>query len=49
LVLALLALGAYATLLSQGTVQNHVTNIFGKLHVQDRTQAALKARSLGLV
>lgn len=35
--------------LAEGTVKNHVTNILGKLEVRDRTQAALKARSLGLV
>jgi len=30
-------------------VKNHVTNIFGKLKVHDRTQAALRARELGLI
>ena len=35
--------------LAEGTVKNHVTNILGKLGVSDRTQAALKARDLGLV
>jgi DNA-binding NarL/FixJ family response regulator len=34
--------------IAEGTVKNHVTNIFTKLGVQDRTQAALKARELGL-
>jgi DNA-binding NarL/FixJ family response regulator len=34
--------------IAEGTVKNHVTNIFTKLGVQDRTQAALKARDLGL-
>jgi DNA-binding NarL/FixJ family response regulator len=34
--------------LAEGTVKNHVTNILGKLDVRDRTQAALKARELGL-
>ncbi|MEA4908701.1 MAG: response regulator transcription factor [Anaerolineaceae bacterium] len=34
--------------LSEGTVKNYVTNIFQKLGVQDRTQAALQARQLGL-
>jgi len=34
--------------IAEGTVKNHVTSIFAKLGVQDRTQAALKARSLGL-
>ena len=35
--------------LAEGTVKNHVTNILGKLGVKDRTQAALRARELGLV
>ena len=35
--------------IAEGTVKNHVTSIFAKLHVQDRTQAALKARELGLL
>lgn len=35
--------------ITEGTVKNHVTNILGKLEVRDRTQAALKARELGLV
>lgn len=35
--------------IAEGTVKNHVTNIFGKLRVHDRTQAALKARELGLL
>ncbi len=35
--------------LAEGTVRNHLTNVLGKLGVSDRTQAALKARSLGLV
>jgi len=34
--------------IAEGTVKNHVTNIFGKLKVHDRTQAALRARELGL-
>jgi DNA-binding NarL/FixJ family response regulator len=40
-----------ATLLfiTEGTVKNHVTNILGKLGVRDRTQAALRARELGLL
>lgn len=33
----------------EGTVKNHMSNIFGKLGVLDRTQAALKARELGLI
>ncbi len=35
--------------LAEGTIKNHLSNIFGKLGVRDRTQAALKARELGLV
>jgi DNA-binding NarL/FixJ family response regulator len=35
--------------ISEGTVKNHLTSVFTKLGVQDRTQAALRARELGLV
>ena len=35
--------------ITEGTVKNHVTDILGKLGVHDRTQAALKARDLGLL
>jgi len=35
--------------IAEGTVKNHVTHILGKLDVRDRTQAALKARELGLL
>jgi len=35
--------------IAEGTVKNHVSNILGKLGVRDRTQAALKARDLGLI
>lgn len=35
--------------ITEGTVKNHITNILGKLGVRDRTQAALKARELGLL
>lgn len=35
--------------IAEGTVKNHLTSIFSKLDVRDRTQAALKARSLGLL
>ncbi|HEX6648802.1 MAG TPA: response regulator transcription factor [Pyrinomonadaceae bacterium] len=35
--------------LAEGTVKNHITNILGKLGVRDRTQAALKAKDMGLV
>jgi DNA-binding NarL/FixJ family response regulator len=34
--------------ISEGTVKNHLTSIFSRLAVQDRTQAALKARELGI-
>ena len=54
-VLKLLAAGATnkeigrALLLAEGTVKNHVTNILTKLGVTDRTQAAIKARDVGLL
>ncbi|MBG0564613.1 response regulator [Actinoplanes aureus] len=54
-VLRLLARGnsnreiAAALFLAEGTVKNHVTNVLGKLGVRDRTQAALRAGSLGLL
>jgi DNA-binding NarL/FixJ family response regulator len=35
--------------LAEGTVKNHVTSILTKLDVRDRTQAALRARQLGIV
>jgi DNA-binding NarL/FixJ family response regulator len=35
--------------LAEGTVKNHVTNVLGKLGARDRTQAALRARALGLL
>jgi DNA-binding NarL/FixJ family response regulator len=34
--------------ISQKTVRNHVSNIFNKLQVTDRVQAALRAREAGL-
>jgi DNA-binding NarL/FixJ family response regulator len=40
---------AVALGLTEGTVKNHLTNVFTKLGVQDRTQAALLARELGIV
>ncbi|XVU28697.1 response regulator [Actinoplanes sp. CA-054009] len=40
---------AAALFLAEGTVKNHVTNVLGKLGVRDRTQAALRARDLGLI
>jgi DNA-binding NarL/FixJ family response regulator len=41
-----IATGLY---LAEGTVKNHVTNVLAKLGARDRTQAALRARDLGLV
>jgi DNA-binding NarL/FixJ family response regulator len=35
--------------ITEGTVKNHTTNILGKLGVRDRTQAAIKAKEMGLV
>ena len=35
--------------IAEGTVKNHITHILGKLDARDRTQAALKARELGLL
>lgn len=40
---------AAALFVTEGTVKNHVTSILAKLEVGDRTQAALRARELGLV
>jgi DNA-binding NarL/FixJ family response regulator len=34
--------------LAEGTVKNYVSNILAKIDARDRTQAALKARELGL-
>jgi len=34
--------------LTEGTVKNYVSAILQKLGVQDRTQAALKARGMGI-
>jgi DNA-binding NarL/FixJ family response regulator len=54
-ILALLVQGASNREISEtlyiagGTVKNHLSNILGKLGVRDRTQAALKARELGLL
>ncbi len=33
---------------SQKTVRNHVSNIFGKLQVADRAEAIIRAREAGL-
>jgi two-component system NarL family response regulator len=35
--------------LSEKTIKNHVRNIFHKLHVYDRTQAAIHALRKGLI
>ncbi|HVN53448.1 MAG TPA: response regulator transcription factor [Anaerolineaceae bacterium] len=35
--------------IAEGTVKNHLTSILGKLNVQDRMQAVLKARELGVI
>lgn len=35
--------------ITEGTVKNHITHILGKLGVRDRTQAALKAKELGVI
>jgi DNA-binding NarL/FixJ family response regulator len=40
---------ADALLLSEGTVKNHVSSIFSKLGVSDRTKAVLQAMAKGLV
>jgi DNA-binding NarL/FixJ family response regulator len=40
---------AASLFLAEGTVKNHVTNVLGKLGARDRTQAALRARDLGLL
>jgi DNA-binding NarL/FixJ family response regulator len=39
---------AASLVIVEGTVKNHVTSVLGKLGVTDRTQAALRARELGL-
>lgn len=54
-VLTLLARGSSnreigeALYIASGTVKRHLSTILGKLGVRDRTQAALKARELGLL
>jgi DNA-binding NarL/FixJ family response regulator len=54
-ILAMIARGltnveiAERLVLSLKTVQNHVSNIFGKLQIADRAQAAIRARDAGLV
>ncbi len=53
-ILALIAEGAANAdiaeklVLSMKTVRNHVSNIFNKLQVADRAQAAIRAREMGL-
>jgi LuxR family maltose regulon positive regulatory protein len=36
-------------IVSLGTVKKHISNIFGKLEVESRTQAVARARALGLL
>jgi len=40
---------AESLFITEGTVKNHITHILGKLSVRDRTQAALKAKELGVI
>ncbi len=40
---------AYKLSLAEGTVKNYVTNVLAKIDARDRTQAALRARDLGLL
>ena len=40
---------AVVRLLAEGPVKNYVTGLLGKLGARDRTQAALRARALGLL
>jgi DNA-binding NarL/FixJ family response regulator len=35
--------------IAEGTVKNHLTNILAKLEVSDRTEAAMKAKELGVI
>ena len=38
-----------ALFIAVGTVKKHLSNIFGKMGVQNRTECAARARELGLV
>jgi DNA-binding NarL/FixJ family response regulator len=40
---------AAALVIAEGTVKNHLTSILAKLGVSDRTEAAMKAKELGLI
>ncbi|MDQ3034937.1 MAG: response regulator transcription factor [Myxococcota bacterium] len=40
---------AAALFVTEGTIKNHVTSIFEKLAVSSRTEAAMRARELGLI
>ena len=40
---------AMTFVIAEGTVKNHLTNILRKLEVQDRAQAVLKARKIGII
>jgi DNA-binding NarL/FixJ family response regulator len=40
---------AYELTVSEKTIKNHITNIFRKMHVNARTEAAVKAIKLGLI
>ncbi|MFK0257019.1 response regulator [Streptomyces sp. NPDC090445] len=38
-----------ALFVSEGTVKNHISRILGRLNLRDRTQAAIRARDMGLL
>jgi DNA-binding NarL/FixJ family response regulator len=40
---------AASLVIAEGTVKNHITNILAKLSAEDRTEAAAKAKDLGLI
>jgi DNA-binding NarL/FixJ family response regulator len=40
---------AAGLVIAEGTVKNHVTNILAKLGVTDRTEAAVKAKEMGII